>query len=95
MGWYKIDKSSNVRKAINVSRLTYGREWTKYGYWNVSKTLTLNDVTKNDEGSYVCWKSNGRNITKNITVYIDVAGKSFHFSDKKDLSFDSQGSAKP
>ena len=82
MGWYKIDKSSNVRKAISDSdpRLTYLYKWTKYGRWNKSKTLTLDSVTKNDEGAYVCWKSNGHNITKNITIYIDVAGESFHFS---------------
>ena len=83
MGWYKIDKSSNVRKAISDSdpRLTPGKnEWTIYGRWNKSKTLTLDNVTKNDEGAYVCWKSNGHNITKNITIYIDVAGKYFHFS---------------
>ena len=82
MGWYKIDKSSNVRKAISDSdpRLTYDETFDIYGYWNKSKTLILDNVTKNDEGAYVCWKSNGYNITKNITVYIDVAGKSFHFS---------------
>ena len=82
MGWYKIDKSSNVRKAISDSdpRLTRKGKWTRHGHWNVSKTLTLDSVTKNDEGAYVCWKSNGHNITKNITIYIDVAGKSFHFS---------------
>ena len=82
MGWYKIDKSSNVRKAISDSdpRLTSDNKWTIHGRWNKSKTLTLDSVTKNDEGAYVCWKSNGHNITKNITIYIDVAGKSFHFS---------------
>ena len=82
MGWYKIDKSSNVRKAISDSdpRLTYDERMTRHGHWNKSKTLTLDNVTKNDEGAYVCWKSNGYNITKNITIYIDVAGKSFHFS---------------
>ena len=82
MGWYKIDKSSNVRKAISDSdpRLTYDKGITRHGHWNQSKTLTLDNVTKNDEGAYVCWKSNGHNITKNITIYIDVAGKSFHFS---------------
>ena len=83
MGWYKIDKSSNVRKAISDSdpRLTSDKkEWTKSGHWNRSMTLTLDKVTKNDEGAYVCWKSNGYNITKNITIYIDVAGKYFHFS---------------
>ena len=82
MGWYKIDKSSNVRKAISDSdpRLSSDRKQTRHGHWNVSKTLTLDDVTKNDEGAYVCWKSNGHNITKNITIYIDVAGKYFHFS---------------
>ena len=93
MGWYKIDKSSNVRKAISDSdpRLTYDKGMTRHGHWNVSKTLTLDNVTKNDEGAYVCWKSNGYNITKNITIYIDVAGKSFHFH-KEDLSFGSQSS---
>ena len=82
MGWYKIDKSSNVRKAISDSdpRLKHDLKWTIYGHWNKSKTLTLDNVTKNDEGAYVCWKSNGYNITKNITIYIDVAGKYFHFS---------------
>ena len=82
MGWYKIDKFSNVLKAIRDSdpRLTYDKTFTRDGRWNHSSTLTLDDVTKNDEGAYVCWKSNGYNITKNITVYIDVAGKSFHFS---------------
>ena len=82
MGWYKIDKSSNVRKAISDSdpRLSSDRKQTRHGHWNVSKTLTLDNVTKNDEGAYVCWKSNGYNITKNITIYIDVAGKYFHFS---------------
>ena len=93
MGWYKIDKSSNVRKAISDSdpRLKHDQKWTIYGHWNKSKTLTLDNVTKNDEGAYVCWKSNGYNITKNITIYIDVAGKSFHFH-KEDLSFGSQSS---
>lgn len=76
MGWYKIDKSSN--EAISDSDPRQGM--TRHGHWNKSKTLTLDNVTKNDEGAYVCWKSNGYNITKNITVYIDVAGKSFHFS---------------
>ena len=73
---------SNVRKAISDSdpRLTSLFTWTKSGRWNKSKTLTLDKVTKNDEGAYVCWKSNGYNITKNITIYIDVAGKYFHFS---------------
>ena len=82
MGWYKINKSSNVRKAISDSdpRLTDNKSMTRHGHWNKSKTLTLDNVTKNDEGAYVCWKSNGYNITKNITIYIDVAGKSFHFS---------------
>ena len=83
MGWYKMNKSSNVRKEISDSdpRLTSDkREWTRHGHWNVSKTLTLDNVTKNDEGAYVCSKSNGHNITKNITIYIDVAGKYFHFS---------------
>ena len=81
LGWYKIDKSSNVRKAISDSdpRLTH-QMWLIYDRWKKSKTLTLDNVTKNDEGAYVCWKSNGYNITKNITIYIDVAGKSFHFS---------------
>ena len=84
MGWYKIDKSSNVRKAISDSdpRLTDNKSMTRHGHWNKSKTLTLDNVTKNDEGAYVCWKSNGHNITKNITIYIDVAGKSFHFSSR-------------
>ena len=76
MGWYKIGKSSN--EAISASDPRQGM--TRHGHWNKSKTLTLDNVTKNDEGAYVCWKSNGYNITKNITVYIDVAGKSFHFS---------------
>ena len=76
MGWYKIGKSSN--EAISDSDPRQGM--TRHGHWNKSKTLTLDNVTKNDEGAYVCWKSNGYNITKNITVYIDVAGKSFHFS---------------
>ena len=80
MGWYKIDRSSNVRKAISDSRLTYDPKITRHGHWNKSNTLTLDNVTKNDEGAYVCWKSNGYNITKNITIYIDVAGKYFHFS---------------
>ena len=82
MGWYKIDKSSNVRRSISDSdpRLTPDQKWTIYGRWNKSNTLTLDNVTKNDEGAYVCWKSNGHNITKNITIYIDVAGKYFHFS---------------
>ena len=81
MGWYKIDKSSNVRKAISDSdpRLTH-QMWLISDRLKKSKTLTLDNVTKNDEGAYVCWKSNGYNITKNITIYIDVAGKSFHFS---------------
>ena len=81
MGWYKIDKSSNVRKAISDSdpRRTH-QMWLISDRWKKSKTLTLDNVTKNDEGAYVCWKSNGYNITKNITIYIDVAGKSFHFS---------------
>ena len=94
MGWYKIDKSSNVRKAISDSdpRLTYKKGMTRHGHWNKSKTLTLHNVTKNDEGAYVCWKSNGYNITKNITIYIDVAGKSFHFH-KEDPSYGSQSSA--
>ena len=82
MGWYKIDKSLNVRKAISDSdpRLTSHLKITGHGRWNKNKILTLDNVTKNDEGAYVCWKSNGHNITKNITIYIDVAGKSFHFS---------------
>ena len=82
MGWYKIDKSSNVREAISDSdpRLTSDQKITGHGRGNKTKTLTLDNVTKNDEGAYVCWKSNGHNITKNITIYIDVAGKYFHFS---------------
>ena len=82
MGWYKIDKSSNVGKAISDSdpRLKHDQKWTIYGHWNKSKTLTLDNVTKDHEGAYVCWKSNGHDITKNITIYIDVAGKSFHCS---------------
>ena len=82
MRWHKIDQSSNNRKEISDSdpRLTYDLKITRHGHWNKSKTLTLDYVTKNDEGAYVCGKSNGHNITKNITIYIDVAGKSFHFS---------------
>ena len=80
MGWYKIDKSSNEAISDSDPRLTGGTGITRHGHWNKSKTLTLDNVTKNDEGAYVCWKSNGYNITKNITIYIDVAGKSFHFS---------------
>ena len=95
MGWYKIDKSSNVRKAINDSdpRLTSDQKMTGHDRRNKNKMLTLDNVTKNDEGAYVCWKSNGYNITKNITIYIDVAGKSFHIFHKEDLSFGSQSSA--
>ena len=81
MGWYKIDKSSNVRKAISGSdpRLTDDKRLIS-DRQTENMALTLDKVTKNDEGAYVCWKSNGYNITKNITIYIDVAGKSFHFS---------------
>ena len=78
MRWYKIDKSSKVHK-INSSdpRLTeHPVTMTRHGHWNFSKTLTLRSVTENDEGTYICSKSNGRNATRNITVYIDVAGRS-------------------
>ncbi|KAJ7388512.1 Fibroblast growth factor receptor [Desmophyllum pertusum] len=38
-----------------------------------NSTLMLRDVTRSDAGAYVCWKSNGYNVTANVTVFIDVA----------------------
>ena len=72
--WYKIDKSSRVPKEITDSRVTTKQRTTRHGHYEKNSTLVIQSVTKGDEGTYVCWKSNGFNATRNVTIFIDVSG---------------------
>ena len=69
--WFKSDQEitdSRVEKGVPIRDI-------KTGHWGMNSTLMLRNVTRSDAGSYVCSKSNGRNKTANVTVFIDVAGK--------------------
>lgn len=72
--WYKIETSSKLPKEI-TDKVTTNQNRVRFGHWEKNSTLTLRAVTQNDAGAYVCWKSNGFNATRNVTVFIDVAGK--------------------
>ena len=69
--WFKLGQE------ITDSRVVKGasKRDRKTGHWGRNSTLMLQNVTRSDAGSYVCWKSNGYNKTANVTVFIDVAGK--------------------
>lgn len=73
--WFKKDTSSKVPQEITDSRVKeHSPIRTTTGHWEKNSTLMLRDVTRSDAGAYVCWKSNGYNVTANVTVFIDVAG---------------------
>lgn len=75
--WFKVDASSKVAQEITDSRVKEHNEIrTKTGHLEKNSTLTLSNITRSDAGAYVCWKHNGYNKTDNVTVFIDVAGKS-------------------
>ena len=69
--WLKSDQE------ITDSRVKKGpsKRDERTGHWGRNITLMLRNVTRSDAGAYVCSKSNGRNKTGNVTVFIDVAGK--------------------
>ena len=72
--WFKEEKSSKVLKEITDGRLVDVPSYSYRGYAAKDRILSLINVTKQDSGIYICVKSNGFNLTGNVTVHVNVAG---------------------
>ena len=74
--WFKIDQESGDAVEVVTESTHLSRDYNVNGIYEKNLTLILTNVTrKRDSGTYVCWKSNGRDNARNVSIQILVQGK--------------------